>query len=101
MLLELGQPPSTPTLWCDNQSTIALTEDSIYSARSKHIEARYFFLRELKQTGRLNTRHIQGNANPADIFTKPLGGVAFKSLVGRYVRAASVRGGVLASSQMP
>jgi hypothetical protein len=49
-----------------------MTKDPLFSARSKHIEARYFFIRELVQAGRIKTRHIRGIDNVADIFTKPL-----------------------------
>ena len=59
-------------LWCDNESTMALTKDAISSGRSKHIEARYYFIRELVQNGRVQTAHIPRVDNPADIFTKPL-----------------------------
>lgn len=62
-----------PILWCDNQSTVALTKDPIYTGRSKHIEARYYFIRELVQANRLRTAHIPGVDNLADIFTKTLG----------------------------
>jgi len=73
LLGSLGQSQdSVPLLWCDNQSTVALTKDPIYSARSKHIEARYFFIRELVQGQRLRTAHIPSYDNVADIFTKPL-----------------------------
>jgi hypothetical protein len=73
LLGSLGQSQdSVPLLWCDNQSTVALTKDPIYSARSKHIEARYFFIRELVQGRRLRTAHIASYDNVADIFTKPL-----------------------------
>lgn len=61
-----------PILWCDNTSTISLTKDAVFSGRSKHIEARYYFVRELVQAGRLQTAHIPGTDNVADIFTKPL-----------------------------
>ncbi|CAI7904746.1 unnamed protein product [Closterium sp. NIES-54] len=47
LLAELGAPQPCPTLWCDNASTIHLTQDPVYHARSKHIELRYFFIREL------------------------------------------------------
>lgn len=59
-------------LWCDNQSTVALTKDPIFTGRSKHIEARYYFIRELVQENKLRTAHISGVENVADIFTKPL-----------------------------
>ncbi|CAI7742747.1 unnamed protein product [Closterium sp. NIES-54] len=37
LLAELGAPQHCPTLWCDNASTIHLTQDPVYHARSKHI----------------------------------------------------------------
>ncbi|CAI7732452.1 unnamed protein product [Closterium sp. NIES-53] len=49
LLAELCAPQRCPTLWCDNASTIHLTQDPVYHARSKHIELRYFFIRELVQ----------------------------------------------------
>ena len=49
-----------------------MTKDPIFSARSKHIEARYFFIRELVNADKLEVHHISGTENVADIFTKPL-----------------------------
>lgn len=73
LLHQLGHPPAAPPmLWCDNQSTVALTKDPIFTGRSKHIEARYYFTRELVQAQKLRTAHIRGKDNVADIFTKPL-----------------------------
>jgi hypothetical protein len=72
LLRTLGYEQAAPTLYCDNESTIALTKNAEFSARSKHIEARYFFIRELVQAGKLTVRHISGKLNVADIFTKPL-----------------------------
>lgn len=72
LLRELGVPQDPPVLWCDNKSTIALTHDPVFSARSKHIEARYYFIRELTQRGHLLPRHISTTDNVADIFTKAL-----------------------------
>ncbi|CAI5462058.1 unnamed protein product [Closterium sp. Yama58-4] len=72
LLAELGAPQTCPTLWCDNASTIHLTEDPVYHARSKHIELRYFFIRELVQKGLIAVRKIATEANLADIFTKAL-----------------------------
>lgn len=72
LLNELGHQQQTPILWCDNQSTVAMTKDPIFSGRSKHIEARYFFIRELVQAGKVQAKHIPGCDNVADIFTKPL-----------------------------
>jgi len=42
---EIGQPFSTPTtLFCDIQSTIALTKDGQYHVHMKHISMRYHFI---------------------------------------------------------
>ena len=35
------------TIYCDNQSTIAMTKNSIYHSRTRHIETRHNFIREL------------------------------------------------------
>lgn len=70
LLNQLGYP--APMVWCDNQSTVALTKDPIYTGHSKHIEARCYFIRELVQANKLRTAHIAGVDNMADIFTKPL-----------------------------
>jgi hypothetical protein len=72
LLGELNMEQPRPALWCDNQSTVAHTKDPIFSGRSKHIDARYFFIRELVQGGKMVTHHIQGEDNPADLFTKAL-----------------------------
>ncbi|CAI7880441.1 unnamed protein product [Closterium sp. NIES-54] len=72
LLAEIGAPQPCPTLWCDNASTIHLTQDPVYHARSKHIELRYFFIYELVQQGLIFVREIAAEANLADIFTKAL-----------------------------
>ncbi|CAI7812131.1 unnamed protein product [Closterium sp. NIES-54] len=81
LLAELGAPQRCPTLWCDNASTIHLTMDPVYHARSKHIELRYFFIRELVQQGLLAIRKITAEANLADIFTKALSRPAHSALL--------------------
>jgi len=50
-----------------------MTKNAVFSARSKHIEARYFFIRELVQEGNMKAVYIPTEDNVADIFTKPLG----------------------------
>ena len=72
LLQELGYPTKRPVLHCDNKSTVALTKDPIFSGRAKHIDARYFFFRDLTEAKELHTKHIPGDVNAADIFTKPL-----------------------------
>ena len=89
LLSELGIPQAPPVLWCDNKSTLALTRDPVFSARSKHIAVRYFFIRELTLQGQLRPQHIASALNVADVFTKPLGSdahVKFLTGLGLHVR---------------
>ncbi|CAI7772830.1 unnamed protein product [Closterium sp. NIES-54] len=81
LLAELGAPQRCPTLWCDNASTIHLTQVLVHHARSKHIELRYFFIRELVQQGLLAVRKITAEATLADIFTKALSRPAHSALL--------------------
>ncbi|CAI7933841.1 unnamed protein product [Closterium sp. NIES-54] len=72
LLAELGYPQPVPTLWCDNQSTIHLTKDPVFHGRTKQIEVRHYFLRELVQREQLKAEHIASDCNLADLFTKSL-----------------------------
>ncbi|CAI7800288.1 unnamed protein product [Closterium sp. NIES-54] len=82
LLQELGYPQSTPTLWCDNQSTIHLSQDPVYHTRTTHIELRHFFIRDLVQREQLNVEYVASDCNLADLFTKPLGKVPHHRLLG-------------------
>ena len=39
------------TIFCDNISSIALSKNPVFHGRSKHIEIRYHFIRELVENG--------------------------------------------------
>ncbi|CAI7833928.1 unnamed protein product, partial [Closterium sp. NIES-53] len=58
LLQELGFPQSAPTLWCDNQSTIHISQDPVYHTRTKHIELRHFFIRDLVQQEQLKVEYV-------------------------------------------
>ncbi|CAI7839899.1 unnamed protein product, partial [Closterium sp. NIES-53] len=72
LLTDLGSPQPRPTLWCDNDSTIHLTKEAVFDGRSKHIELRYYFVRDLVQDGHITVRKIASSDNLADLFTKAL-----------------------------
>lgn len=36
--------PSVPTVWCDNESALALAANLVFHARTKHIEVDYHFI---------------------------------------------------------
>ena len=39
------------TIYCDNSSTIALLENLVFHKRTKHIDAKYHYIRELVSNG--------------------------------------------------
>ena len=59
-------------LQIDNKSAINLAKNPVLHGRSKHIEARFHFLREKVNRGELEVRHCSSEAQLADIFTKGL-----------------------------
>uniref|UniRef100_A0A251RWD9 Putative zinc finger, CCHC-type n=1 Tax=Helianthus annuus TaxID=4232 RepID=A0A251RWD9_HELAN len=65
-------PPDRPTILCDNQSAIFLTQNPVSHKRAKHIDLDYHFLRELVAAGKLATKFVPTKLQVADIFTKSL-----------------------------
>lgn len=48
VLRELGFPALADlTIYCDNRSSIRLAENTVYHARSKHIDIRHHFVRDV------------------------------------------------------
>ncbi|CAJ2657083.1 unnamed protein product [Trifolium pratense] len=60
------------TLQIDNQSAINLAKNPVLHGRSKHIEARFHFLREQVNQGSLEVIHCATGSQVADIMTKSL-----------------------------
>ena len=67
----------TTMILCDNQSGIRLTENPVFHNRSKHIDIRYHFIRDMVQQGDIRLDHIGTDEQVVDILTKPLGKVKF------------------------
>jgi hypothetical protein len=63
---------------CDNQSCIKMTENPMFHDRSKHIEIRYHFIRDMVQRGALKLQYISTDEQVADVLTKPLSRVKFE-----------------------
>ncbi len=76
---KVGIPFSIPmTLLIDNQSAIALAENPIFHARTKHIDARHHWVHEKVEDGIIELEYIPMADQTADIFTKPLDSVKFE-----------------------
>jgi hypothetical protein len=78
--LELGATESATPLRCDNQAAIALIHDPVFHQRTKHMDKRFFFIRDAQQEGRINVSYIEIESQLADIFTKALAVPRFEKL---------------------
>jgi hypothetical protein len=56
----------------DNQSTVKIAENSVFSDRSKHIQIRFHFLKDLINEKKLQLLYCHTKSNTADILTKGL-----------------------------
>ncbi|BBG92824.1 ADP glucose pyrophosphorylase large subunit 1, partial [Prunus dulcis] len=65
---------------CDNSSTIKLSKNPVMHGRSKHIDVRYHFLRNLTKEGSIALVHCGSDDEVADVMTKPLKVDAFQKL---------------------
>lgn len=71
MMKELGI--ETPIeLYNDNSGCIQLSRNGGFHKRTKHIDLKYQFLKDLVRSGRINLRHCSTAVMIADILTKGL-----------------------------
>ena len=79
---ELGENKENKTITIkeDNQSTIKTANDVILNERSKHIDVRYHFIRELIKDRRLKIDYLPTTDMIADMLTKPLGSIQLEKL---------------------
>ncbi|GJS93534.1 retrovirus-related pol polyprotein from transposon RE1 [Tanacetum coccineum] len=63
---------SSTTIFCDNSSTVELSRNPVLHGRSKHIDVRFHFLRELTRDNVVRLVHCPTQDQVADIMTKPL-----------------------------
>ena len=78
---DLGYPQSSPTvIYEDNQGAIQLADNhGLHSKRTKHIDVRHHYLRDVIKSGWLLFRHIPTERQNADILTKALVSSKFRA----------------------
>ena len=67
-------------IFCDNSSAIALSKNSVFHKRTKHIDTRFHYIRELVNNGEIVLEHCRTHEQVADILTKPLDQKSFEFL---------------------
>ena len=68
----INEECSSFNLHIDNQGAIKLAQNPLHHQRSKHVEVKYFYIRQEIDSGIVNPLYIPSEENISDIFTKPL-----------------------------
>ena len=68
----------TTVILCDNQSCIKMTENPVFHDRSKQIEIRHFYIRDMMQKGAIKLQYVSTDEQVVDVLTKPLSWIKFK-----------------------
>ena len=80
LLHDYGITHDTMCVFCDNTSAKNLSKNLVHHSKSKHIEIRYHFIRDLVEEKIVSLEFINTNNQKVDIFTKPLDGSRFEFL---------------------
>ncbi|CAN6696160.1 unnamed protein product [Malus baccata var. baccata] len=63
---------SSPVIYCDNKSAIAISANPVFHSRIKHLDTDYHFVREKVQQGDLQVHYLSTEDQTADILTNRL-----------------------------
>ena len=75
LLRELGQSSYCPRpckIFCDNIGAISWPKDEVVAESSKHVQMRYFYVKNCVSKGILDYIYVSSSENVADILTKGL-----------------------------
>jgi hypothetical protein len=88
-------------IYCDNIDSILLANNSVYHAKTKHIEVHYHFIRKKVLTKEIDFIHVNTEDEVVEIFTKALSTYKlkkFRKMLGVLEVDLSLRGSVENSS---
>jgi len=80
LLCDYGFTQDTMVIHCDNTSAINISKNPVHHSRTKHINIRHHFIRDLVESREVALMFIPTENQFADILTKPLDGSRFESL---------------------
>jgi hypothetical protein len=67
-------------IYTDSQSAMAMCTNQKFSHRTKHIDTRYYFIKDLVSKGIVKLEYHPTETNIADMMTKPLGNIKIEVL---------------------
>lgn len=80
MLADYGYTLDVLHILCDNVSAINIDKNPVQFSRTKQIDIKYHYLRQLVEDGILKLEYVDIEHQLADIFTKALDAVMFEKL---------------------
>nr|GEX13440.1 retrovirus-related Pol polyprotein from transposon TNT 1-94 [Tanacetum cinerariifolium] len=95
LLEELGVELNTVAVNCDNQGAIHLSRNHVFHERTKHINVRYHFIREVLEAKTVKVLKVGTEYNVADTLTKVVGiylgeGGVYKQKLGQTSNYAAI-----------
>jgi hypothetical protein len=67
-------------IYCDNQSCVKLSKNPMFHEKSKHIEIKYYLIRDKVQRGEVVLQYISTDEHTTYILMKPLSKINFAYL---------------------
>ena len=77
LLAEIQLPIKEIPIYGDNQGSIFLASNPAQEKRTKHIDIRYHHICECVEDKKIILEFVNGDENPANLFTKNLGWIKF------------------------
>jgi hypothetical protein len=78
LISKLGVPQDIIKVYFDSHNVICLTKNDTYQFKTKHIDIKYYFIRDIVAKDKIKVDKIHINENPADMLTKLLSNIKFK-----------------------
>ena len=79
LLVDLfGHEMDSTVIHCDNQSYVKLSENHVFHNKSKHIEIKYHYIRDMVRRKVVHVQYIYTHTQVANFFTKPLSRMKFE-----------------------
>ena len=73
-----GHEMDSIVIHCDNQSCVKLSENPVFYNKSKHIEIKYHYIRDMMQRKAVHVQYLSTHEQVADVFTKLLARMKFE-----------------------
>ncbi|XP_073018180.1 uncharacterized protein [Primulina eburnea] len=80
MINDYGFHSEIMIVYCDNASAIDISKNPVQHSRTKHIDIRHHFIRDLVEKGIIRLEFVRNENQLADIFTKPVDFERFSNL---------------------